>query len=268
MSTNDWKMKRVNIPVNLPDLVKRARDFAVCAHGSQKYGELPYVHRLDSVHEIVQCYPEDVRAVAYLHDVVEDTSIGVDQINQVFGEAIAECVAAVTDEPGEARPIRKEKTNDKLKHCVLQAAKVVKAADRLANLRESVASGYEEKLKTYWLESDDFRDAVYTEGLCDEIWSEIDEIVSSVNAKYKAEAIESQVFELIEELREIKAANPSLKKSFTYCPGGILNAYRDGDVAFDEAVAHLKECIAPSNEARRVAIEALEVTLKNLKAGG
>lgn len=46
----------------------------------------------------------------------------------------------------------------------------------------------------------------------------------------------------IKRLREIKADHPDLKHGhYGGVPGSILNAYREGDMTFEEAVKELEE---------------------------
>ena len=84
-------------------------------------------------------YGEEAQVVGYLHDVVEDAGVSVERIREGFGDLVAECVALVTDPPGLDRAGRKARTNAKLAKVEGRArlALVVKAADRLANLRAS-----------------------------------------------------------------------------------------------------------------------------------
>jgi len=84
-------------------LVERARAFALEAHGEQRYGSRPYHVHLDSVAELVEEHGEEAQALAYLHDVVEDTPVQIDAIAEAFGRRIADCVAILTDEPGGSR---------------------------------------------------------------------------------------------------------------------------------------------------------------------
>ena len=74
------------------------------AHQNQKYGIDDYfehhvkgvVHSLES-----QGFSEKHIIVAYLHDVVEDTSITTETISNLFGEGIAQAVDAITKRDGE-----------------------------------------------------------------------------------------------------------------------------------------------------------------------
>lgn len=122
--------------------VLRAREFARKAHGNQKYGDKPYLHHLERVVEILRPFDnEDLQIIAYLHDVLEDTAITEAEIEQAFGEYIAHSVFLLSDESGRTRKIRKAATNGKLTGVrpPYLPVLIVKAADRLANLRACAA---------------------------------------------------------------------------------------------------------------------------------
>jgi guanosine-3',5'-bis(diphosphate) 3'-pyrophosphohydrolase len=157
-------------------MVSEAREFALTAHGQQMYGDKPYSYHLDAVVELLVPYGETAQIVGYLHDVAEDTAITIQQIRDRFGDEVAMCASLVTDEPGTNRKERKQKTNAKLAACANDIALIVKAADRLANLRESVKSGGS-KLGMYRREHMPFVTAAYRPGLCDGIWKEINELI-------------------------------------------------------------------------------------------
>lgn len=164
--------------------VKNARDFALKAHGDQKYSNgVPYIKHLDEVVEILNKYGygDYVEIVGYLHDVVEDTDVTTGKIFNQFGSFVGVCVAFLTD--NEFLPNRKEKKKafyKKIKnldenHTIVL---IVKAADRLANVRNG------EKLQMYKKEHKKFKKAVYRPGLCDEIWEEIDKIMEPKLKKF------------------------------------------------------------------------------------
>ncbi len=167
----------------MSEFVARAREWAIEKHGDQKYGKgpdaKPYAYHLGAVAEIAAPYGEMAQVVAWLHDVIEDTSTSEAEVRVEFGDRIAKLVKFLTDEPGEDRPARKAKTNAKLAAVTGDdtLALVVKAADRLANLRESSKPGSEKQLAKYRGEHPDFRKAVYRPGLCDPLWREIDTLI-------------------------------------------------------------------------------------------
>lgn len=43
----------------------------------------------------------------------------------------------------------------------------------------------------------------------------------------------------LRKLRELKDADPSLRSGYSTSPGSVLNAYREGDIGFDDAVGLL-----------------------------
>lgn len=159
--------------------VEKAREFAVRAHGNQRYGEYPYSYHLDAVAYILTPFGEEAQIAGYLHDVIEDTTTSVSELRQRFGDRIAACVLLVSDEPGSNRKERKVKTNEKLAQVESEGelALLVKAADRLANLRMSVRDNSGSKLEMYRREHSAFRQAAYRPGLCDELWHEMDRIL-------------------------------------------------------------------------------------------
>jgi (p)ppGpp synthase/HD superfamily hydrolase len=158
---------------------ERARSFAIAAHGEQKYGDKPYVSHLDAVADLVARYGEEAVVVAYLHDTVEDTSATIEDIESIFGVRVAACVRLLTDEAGATRQERKAKTHAKLAATGSEAetALIVKAADRLANVRACCAGPRQDLLKVYRSEHQAFRLAVYREQLCDPIWQELDSLI-------------------------------------------------------------------------------------------
>jgi (p)ppGpp synthase/HD superfamily hydrolase len=159
----------------------RARVFAALWHGDQKYGDQPYLAHLDAVAEILAPYGPAVQAIGYLHDVAEDTPITARDLELTFGWRIAWAVSLVTDEAGRNRRERKAGTNVKLAGIGNsdedRPALIVKAADRLANLRASSADDGS-KLAMYRREHAEFRRAACRPGLCDELWGEIDAIIA------------------------------------------------------------------------------------------
>jgi guanosine-3',5'-bis(diphosphate) 3'-pyrophosphohydrolase len=161
--------------------VMRARAFALRAHGDQKYGDRPYAVHLEDVVGILSAYGEEAQTLGWLHDVVEDTPHTLAEIRVAFGSKISDCVALLTDPPGGDRASKKEKSHQKLSQVKgeLELALIVKAADRLANVRASVRDGNEKKLAKYCAEHAAFRAAAYRVGLCDELWAEIDRLIGA-----------------------------------------------------------------------------------------
>lgn len=160
------------------------RAFAITAHSGQTYGDAPYSVHLEAVVAIVATVDPSYRAkaVAYLHDVLEDTEADVLDVADLFGHTVASAVSLVTDPEG--FPNRRTRKAE-LHRCLAlldpateshRLALLVKVADRLANVRASAASD-PSKLKMYRKEHADFRPACYRPGLCDAIWAELDSLL-------------------------------------------------------------------------------------------
>ena len=128
-------------------IADRAREFAILAHGKQLYGELPYVTHLDDVATLLHIHQHRaVVAAGYLHDILEDTSVTREELEQEFGAELTAIAAFCTDEDGSNRKERKKATYELMRrqidagHDWIPAAIATKVADRLANVEASVAN--------------------------------------------------------------------------------------------------------------------------------
>ena len=80
-----------------------ARVYATAAHAAvgqrRKYTDQPYIVHPIRVAEIADLYggTDDMISAAYLHDVVEDTAVSIDDIEDMFGPAVALIVDGLTD---------------------------------------------------------------------------------------------------------------------------------------------------------------------------
>ena len=120
-------------------LLAQTMKFATESHGDQKrkYTGEPYVTHPIAVMKIVQSVPHsfEMLQAALLHDVVEDTEITIEVIEDRFGPVVAEMVSGLTDvsrpEDGN-RETRKAKDRD---HTAQQSAEVqtIKLADLIHN---------------------------------------------------------------------------------------------------------------------------------------
>lgn len=98
-------------------LVERARAFAIERHGEQqrKYTGEPYWYHLRNVAEMVASVgaEDETIAVAWLHDVVEDTSTLTGEIIARFGPLVGGTVYALTDEQDPALNRKARKARDR-----------------------------------------------------------------------------------------------------------------------------------------------------------
>jgi (p)ppGpp synthase/HD superfamily hydrolase len=133
------------------DIELKAKTLAVDAHKNQKYGVHPYATHLADVVARVKTITQDpeIIAAAWLHDIVEDTDVTLEQIKQQFGDNVANIVWAVTGR-GENR--KEKMANAIAKIAQTPGSELVKSADRLSNVSASLPSGLAnnpKKLKMY-----------------------------------------------------------------------------------------------------------------------
>lgn len=90
----------------MSNLVQRAKEFAIHAHGDQMYAKYPYSHHLQCVADLVEKRNkgaenlEILLAVAWLHDVVEDTAVTHREIRATFGDEVGFPVWLLTKKAG------------------------------------------------------------------------------------------------------------------------------------------------------------------------
>ncbi len=116
---------------------EKAFVFAERAHGSQKYGDKPYIYHLAAVVRILREFgyeEETILAAGWLHDVVEDTKVTRDDVDAEFGQEVADLVWAVTG-VGENRKARNRSIHEKI--MAYPKAAIIKTADRIANVESS-----------------------------------------------------------------------------------------------------------------------------------
>ena len=120
------------------------KSFASKAHSGQlrKYTEEPYVNHPIRVSEVLlDLYPQATEAMvkaAILHDVVEDTEISLQEIENIFGNDIANLVSWVTDISKPEDGNRKQRKHLDMLHLqdAPHKAQIVKLADIIDNTRD------------------------------------------------------------------------------------------------------------------------------------
>ena len=170
--------------------VEKAREFAVEAHGDQKYGDgRPYVVHLDEVEAVAREFgygdDEEVRVAAILHDVLEDTPATEKDLRAAgFTMEEVALVEFCTDRPGKNRRERKAATYRAWKTLFGQAtptwlarASAVKLADRIGNLRSCHRNGLAGLLSMYRKEKDTFKAALHGPDMLPAMWAEYDRLL-------------------------------------------------------------------------------------------
>lgn len=126
---------------------EEAMEFARAAHKGQfrKYKNEEYIEHPKRVAQLVKTVPHttDMICAAYLHDVVEDTTVSLNEIRQKFGDRVADLVAELTDVfvkkdyPHLNRKKRKENEVERQSK-MSPEAKTIKLADVIDNTRDIV----------------------------------------------------------------------------------------------------------------------------------
>jgi len=122
-------------------LISRAWHFAAQRHTSK--AQEPYVNHVAEVAELVATATEghdaNLVAAAVLHDTVEDTGTLPAELTSVFNSDVASLVAELTDDKSLDKAVRKKL---QIEHAATKSkrAKIIKLADKTANLRSLVKS--------------------------------------------------------------------------------------------------------------------------------
>lgn len=134
------------------NIVQQAKEFAIKAHGNQKYGKMPYEYHLQQVvNKLIHWrdlgqweITDECLAVAWLHDTIEDTDVTQYELEQYFGKEIAYQVLLLS----------KIGTHLTYHFYITRikdspVAKLVKMADTLSNLEASILSGEMGRINKY-----------------------------------------------------------------------------------------------------------------------
>lgn len=125
----------------MSDLVARARAFAVDEHRRidhrRKYNGQPYEVHLAAVADLVAAVTDDPEtiAAAWLHDIVEDTPVTLNDVADAFGPTVAALVGELTDvsRPGDGNRAARKAIDRSHLAAASSRAKTVKLADLVDN---------------------------------------------------------------------------------------------------------------------------------------
>ena len=139
-----------------------AKAMATAAHQGQFYGDGPYTVHLQSVRDILVAfgYEGELLVAAWLHDILEDTSVTMEEVQDHFGPMVASMVWAVTG-IGPNRKLRNQAAYEKLR--ALPVAVTLKLADRIANSEASLKTNARH-LEMYRREMPEFETALGEHG--------------------------------------------------------------------------------------------------------
>ena len=144
---------------NNTSLIASAKSIATSAHEGQRYGAGPYTDHLAAVEQVLIEFghgeDHELRAAAWLHDVLEDTGTTTfDLIANGIPIRVIVLVDAVTDQSGKNRAERHLLTYPRI--ALIPDAVTLKLADRLANVRASATERRPELLNMYAQEHPEF----------------------------------------------------------------------------------------------------------------
>lgn len=122
-------------------VIQKAKDLATERHAHLRMynaGKSPVIIHIGEVANYVELYggTDDMIAAAWLHDIVEDTDVTLEQIEEWFGPAISSLVDGLTDPPHfEPLPLeqRKPLQAERLK-AKSDEIKRIKICDQLSNV--------------------------------------------------------------------------------------------------------------------------------------
>jgi len=160
---------------------EKAKAYAEEKHIGQVHGTRPFMMHLTEVVNTLHEFgylDDDLTAAAWLHDVVEDTEVLIEEIYSTFGPRIGDLVDALTDGEGDTRIEKKQKPYSTIPN--VPGSVIVKLADRIANVRHTIAEGvtatrYRE---TYKQEHKGFCDALGRTGEAKEMWFVLDNLLT------------------------------------------------------------------------------------------
>lgn len=163
------------------DIVQKAQEVATEAHADQFYGDKPYTYHLRRVAEMVHLYTKDPvgEAVAWLHDILEDTSTSYRDLDNIFGETIADAVLELTEPCGPNRMTRQLYNYHRIRGNNISM--IVKLCDRMVNMQESKGSA---KGKMYLKEYERFKFALFVPDLWDDLWDDLDAAYDELKASF------------------------------------------------------------------------------------
>jgi guanosine-3',5'-bis(diphosphate) 3'-pyrophosphohydrolase len=154
--------------------------FALERHGEQSHGSLKICDHLADVARNVAAHydphvnildPEDIIAAAWLHDIIEDTTTTLEEVEERFGASVGNLVNLLTDKDGYNRLERHLRTYHAIRSD--PDATLIKLCDRRHNQDRSLSHG-EHWMVMYEREYNYFKFALWTPHKFQKLWSELD----------------------------------------------------------------------------------------------
>lgn len=172
---------------NFLDYIKENKfniiDFVTKKHGSQKYGDKPYIYHILGVNAVCDRfinkyewseYDKDVIKKSIMcHDLLEDTDTTKEELISLFGEDVYKVVFNVS---GFGNNRKERNTNAYSKIPNDDRSIFVKLCDRISNVEESI--GNDRLFNMYRSENDNFKKNIFN-GKFLEMWGRLDELFNN-----------------------------------------------------------------------------------------
>lgn len=178
------------------NLIEKAMEVCVSGHSGQfREGDtpLPYAsHPFDVVHRLRYeggVEDEVVLCAAYLHDLLEETSVTAHQIEESFGEDVKNLVLEVTrEEPSEEQTtgltsdeiydLRNQMLMDEIRS-MSEEAMAIKLADRISNVTAARVTRRGKRLKRYIKQSRQMLEII-PRTANEKLWKRLNKLVSKL----------------------------------------------------------------------------------------
>ncbi len=237
--------------------IQTAWKLALKAHSQQKYGSFPYSKHLEDVVKCLEKFgfkasangksphadsrscpsAEDIICAGWLHDVAEDTSVTIAEIEAQFGSSVSDIVARVTDEKAPTRHERKVLTYPKIRGHF--DATVVKLADRISNVKASLAND-QQQFQKYSDEQEKFHAATYVPMLAEPMWAYLRFLLEQTLAEKPALLTNARLFclERPDVKIEVKASIDSEDLRIEdYAIGSSIKLINGGDSDYERILS-------------------------------
>ena len=173
---------------------KIARAMAIEFHRDQLYGDHVYEYHLHKVRSVLKRFGFGQNSriglmlgtAAWLHDIIEDTPITFATLENLFGTEIADTVRCVSNDRTEGLSKMELKERTFLLTSTNPLAIILKLADRIANMEESLKNfeqGKDNRLQKYVDEWPLFSRILRPKGGPEKMWRHLNRLTSVAKSR-------------------------------------------------------------------------------------
>lgn len=157
----------------------------------KKYGNHPYSTHLRNVRAVLKRFgfgPKNsllglkLGTVAWLHDILEDTPVTKEMIQEIADEDTADIVSNLTNEPDMADVSAEDRKRITFERVARRPeSRIVKLADRISNIEESLTNqmlGQTTKIEKYYREWPAFKKYIYRPGEAEKMWEHLERLLT------------------------------------------------------------------------------------------